>query len=418
MPHNGSGRYEFFRVRLNGALHFVKRPVAAYRNDLVTTEALKKEFYIGYNLNHPLIARYMLMEDGAVYEEYIDGLSIREMIDSDDERLHSPEFLEQVCRQLIEATSYLHSRGVIHNDIKPDNVMVSRIGNQLKLVDLGCASTDMWDATEGYTPAYKAPEQGNGDTNIYTDIFLTGRLMEELAPLAGAERRWRRFIRKATSEKTADRFSSDSEAIAAIPQGRRTLRYAVMAAVALMVVFLYATGLRSLLPEDADTPASGETAAFVAPAVTDTVISYRPESPESPVAAAKAPEKPEKPAIKEIVNADLEKHIQSAYKDYLEDCRQFAKLQSGTEKAQRESELDDNNEKILADVMAYAERLASKYPEEAQYIRMQATLLLNAQQTIVAYTMYPQDTADAIKDSGTDPEPQDNTDSGSGSPDH
>lgn len=160
IQHRGSGRFEFFKVRHYGALHFVKRPAQAYRNNLVTTESLKKEFFIGYNLNHPSIVRYMRLENGALYEEYIDGLSLREMIESDDERLHSPEFIERICGQLLDATSYLHSRGVVHNDIKPENVMISRIDDQLKLVDLGCATSDMWDATEGFTPAYKAPEQG------------------------------------------------------------------------------------------------------------------------------------------------------------------------------------------------------------------------------------------------------------------
>ena len=151
ISHKGSGRYEFFKVR---------------RHDLITTEALKKEFHIGCNLSHPSIVKYIGMENGAVFEEYVDGLSLREMIDRKDKRLQSPEFIARICRQLLEAVAYLHSCGVIHNDIKPENVMVSRIDNHVKLVDLGCAYTSMWDSTQGYTPAYKAPEQGGGDTNL------------------------------------------------------------------------------------------------------------------------------------------------------------------------------------------------------------------------------------------------------------
>ena len=233
--HTGSGHFEFFKVRRFGALHFVKRPSKAYRHDLVTTESLKKEFYIGYNLNHPSIVRYMRMEEGAIYEEYIDGLTLREMIDNGDQRLRSPEFIERICRQLMDATAYLHSRGVIHNDIKPENVMIARIGDQLKLVDLGCAYTDMWDATQGYTPAYKAPEQESGATNVYTDIFLIGKLMEELAPIAGVSRNWRKFIAKATSAKISDRFASDTEAIASIPGRNRKLWPVIVVASVLLI---------------------------------------------------------------------------------------------------------------------------------------------------------------------------------------
>ena len=166
ISHKGSGRYEFFKVRRYGALHFVKRPTPPYRHDFVTTEALKKEFHIGYNLSHPSIVKYIGMENGAVFEEYVDGLSLREMIDRKDKRLQSPEFIARICRQLLEAVAYLHSCGVIHNDIKPENVMASRIDNHVKVVDLGCAYTSMWDSTQSYTPAYKAPEQGGGDTNL------------------------------------------------------------------------------------------------------------------------------------------------------------------------------------------------------------------------------------------------------------
>ncbi len=234
--HHASGRFEFFLVRHYGALHFVKRPAPDYRHDLLTTESLKKEFHLGYRLTHPAIVRYMKMEEGAVYEEYVDGLSLREMIDSDDSRLHSPDFISRLCRQLLDATAYLHSRGIVHNDIKPENVMVARIGDQLKLVDLGAATSDMWDATEGFTPGYKAPEQGTNPTNVHTDIYLIGKLMQELAPRAGAERQWKKFIAKATAENPSDRFQSDAEAVAAIPAVNRPSKWPFILIAMLIIV--------------------------------------------------------------------------------------------------------------------------------------------------------------------------------------
>ncbi|MDE6632524.1 MAG: protein kinase, partial [Muribaculaceae bacterium] len=236
IPHHGSGHFEFFKVRHFGALLFVKRPAAAFRNDLVTVESLKKEFYIGYNLNHPSIVKYLKMEDGAVFEEYVDGVSLRQMIDFGDIRLRSPQFLEQICRSLIETVSYLHSHGVIHNDIKPENVMIARIDNQLKLVDLGAATSDMWDATGGFTPSYCAPEQGITSTNVYTDIFLIGKLMEQLAAIAGVKSLWRKFIRKATCKYVYGRFYSDKEALEAIPSYKRSQRLKLGLAITVIVV--------------------------------------------------------------------------------------------------------------------------------------------------------------------------------------
>ena len=217
--HKGSGRFEFYKVRLFGALHFVKRPAPRYAHDLLTTESLRKEFNIGYNLSHPSIVKYMRMECGAVFQEYIDGLSLQQMLDGKDERLKSPEFIREVGRQLLDATEYLHRNGVIHNDIKPDNVMITRVGNRVKLVDLGCAYSNMWDTTQGYTESYKAPEQGQYLTNVYTDIFLVGKLMEHLAGYAGILDEWKAFVRKATSRNWKERYDSDREALEAIPTG-------------------------------------------------------------------------------------------------------------------------------------------------------------------------------------------------------
>lgn len=238
IPHHGSGHFEFFKVRHFGALLFAKRPTSAFRHDLVTTESLKKEFYIGYNLNHPSIVKYVKMEDGVVFEEYVDGVSLRDMIDSGDIRLRSPRFLEHVCRDLLKAVAYLHSKGVIHNDIKPENVMISRIDNQLKLVDLGAATSDMWDATGGFTPAYRAPEQGVAPTNVYTDIYLVGKLMEQLVPIAGVRRLWGKFLKKATSEKTSERFTSDNEALAAVPDVNQTKKIGIVVIVVLGLLSL------------------------------------------------------------------------------------------------------------------------------------------------------------------------------------
>lgn len=215
--HQLSARFEFQKVRSYGALYFAKRPKKEYRHDLLTLEALNKEFSIGSNLFHPSIVRYLKMENDTIFEEYIDGLSLREMIDKKDRRLSSPQFIKRICKDLLEAVAYLHQNRVIHNDIKPENVMITRIADQVKLVDFGCATTDMWDIAEGFTPKYRAPEQGFEATNTYTDIFLIGKLMEELAPLAGVSSEWEDFINKATFKVTKFRYLSAKEALNALP---------------------------------------------------------------------------------------------------------------------------------------------------------------------------------------------------------
>lgn len=208
-----SGHYMFFKTRRYGKLHFEKRVADSWRADPVVAEALRKEFEIGYGLDHPCIARYLAYDGDALYEEYIEGDTLRALLDRDDRRLHDSGFIGNLCRSLLEALDYIHEAGILHLDLKPENVMITRVGKGAKLIDFNCARSGSFDRTQGYTEFCMAPEQADGDTDGYTDIYLLGRLIEEVAVHTGTLRRWKSFIRKATAKDPAYRFSSDKEAL-------------------------------------------------------------------------------------------------------------------------------------------------------------------------------------------------------------
>lgn len=216
-----STRFRYYLMRRNGVLHFVKTPTEKYLHDLVTTQALKKEFLIGYGLNHPGIVRYYAFDDYKLYEEYIEGATLREMIDKEDTRLKDKNLLRSICIQILEALSYLHSKGVIHLDLKPENVMITTIGNQVKIIDLSCAKSASNDTVSGYTEGYEAPEQLTGNANITTDIYQLGKIMEELCEYSGVVRPWRKFIEKSTANHPDNRFKNSEEALKRVPQNHR-----------------------------------------------------------------------------------------------------------------------------------------------------------------------------------------------------
>lgn len=214
------GRYLFSKVRLHGKLHFRKSVAPEFLFDLTTVEALRKEFEIGYDLEHPNIVRYLKYEDNALYEEYVEGQTLREMLDLKDPRLADPAFVREICGQLLDALGYIHRRGILHNDLKPENVIICDIGNSAKIIDFGAARNSLFNTTEGFTPTYKAPEQGGeGPTLVATDIYLLGRLMDELTRGSQLRALWAPFIRRATAKDPARRFPSAAEALKAIPQG-------------------------------------------------------------------------------------------------------------------------------------------------------------------------------------------------------
>lgn len=212
------GRFEFFKVRIYGSLHFVKRISPEYGNDLLSAESLRKEFTIGYPLNHPNIVRYLRFDGNAVYEEYIDGDTLRELIERNDKRLKSKEFVRKICIQILEALRYIHQQGILHLDLKPENIMITRVGEVVKVIDFGCSVNAANDSVPGYTQEYMAPEQLNSEVNTYTDIYQLGMIMKELVEIGGTKKKWKNFIRKAIASHPANRFRNDEEAQKTIPQ--------------------------------------------------------------------------------------------------------------------------------------------------------------------------------------------------------
>lgn len=114
---------------------------------------------------------------------YVQGGSLSDRIDRGPMPLHE---VEQVLRQLGAALDYAHRQGVIHRDIKPDNILLDGEGNVL-LADFGIAKLVGGDtrltATGGLvgTPAYIAPEQGQGLTlTSSADIYSLGVVVYEM----------------------------------------------------------------------------------------------------------------------------------------------------------------------------------------------------------------------------------------------
>jgi len=89
-----------------------------------------------------------------------------------------------IARQIANGLAYVHSKGVIHRDVKPDNVWIDSAGN-VKIIDFGVAKTEEFSITGvGFTlgtPYYMAPEQVRGDRPTpLVDIYAFGVLLFEL----------------------------------------------------------------------------------------------------------------------------------------------------------------------------------------------------------------------------------------------
>jgi serine/threonine protein kinase len=172
------------------------RPVAvkllsdALAEDERYVERFALEARIAAGVSHPnLVNVYDYDASGRrpyLVMEYIEGPTLAELIETDPDRLDP----EQVARELLEALRHIHAAGIIHRDVKPQNVLVGADG-RTRLTDFGIARPDEASGltTTGQvlgTFQYLAPELRVGEpATVRSDLYAAGVLLREALPTAG-----------------------------------------------------------------------------------------------------------------------------------------------------------------------------------------------------------------------------------------
>ncbi|MFO0599179.1 MAG: protein kinase [Myxococcaceae bacterium] len=143
----------------------------------------KREAELLSRLSHPGLPPFVAIadHDGMPFfvMKLIDGRTLGDIL-KEKKRLVATEALP-LLRQLAEVMEYLHSRGVVHRDLKPDNLMIDAAGH-LTLVDFGISSeTGVTRLTlPGVavgTPMYMAPERvTSGEATVESDVYAMGML--------------------------------------------------------------------------------------------------------------------------------------------------------------------------------------------------------------------------------------------------
>ena len=163
--------------------------------DPVSVERFRQEFQTTQSFDHPNIVKVIDFGDTAdgsyfMTMEYLVGEELSQMLKREG-RQSPARALRLVC-QLVQSLQHAHSFGVVHRDLKPDNIFVcpSEHGDVVRILDFGSVKLQMSMGPKltaiGTTlgsPYYMSPEQAMGkfDVDQRTDVFALSAIVYELA---------------------------------------------------------------------------------------------------------------------------------------------------------------------------------------------------------------------------------------------
>lgn len=218
-----------------GRKYILKALAESYRESTPHIELLRKEFSIGVGLDHPNIARvldfgHMDSIGWYIQMEFIDGITLDHFLETNP----SNAARRQIVMQLLDALSFLHERQIVHRDVKPSNILITRNGSTVKLIDFGVSDTDDYVTFKqpAGSLAYIAPEQLAGkQIDNRADIFSFGRILQLVFP-----HRYRCIARRCARVEPARRYSSCTRVSRAIRNADRLRLWLPMSLLVLLVL--------------------------------------------------------------------------------------------------------------------------------------------------------------------------------------
>ena len=166
-----------------------------YRADPLLMASFRAEARAASLLDHPnvtVVHDFGEEPDGLVYivMEYLQGITLQALLD--EERRLSPRRAIEILLQVCGALAAAHERGIVHRDVKPDNIMLvptrddeGETRDVVKVCDFGIAALETAPGAEGGeitagTPEYMAPEQAAGRADARTDVYACGIMLYEM----------------------------------------------------------------------------------------------------------------------------------------------------------------------------------------------------------------------------------------------
>jgi hypothetical protein len=230
------GFNDLYRASRNGRLFVYKALKPEYVGNMMYEDLLRKDFNIGFSLQHGHICQYYaysyIPEIGnVIVMEWVDGVTLEQML---PQLRRDKKLAMKVVRELCDALDYMAQKQVYHRDLKPENIIVTHNGNNVKIIDFGLSDSDSYASFKAPagTRMYASPELLAGEQiDGRSDIWSLGVILGEMG-LKG------KAVKKCLKRDRDERYSTAAELYADLSKSLLSKALYIVAAICLVVLII------------------------------------------------------------------------------------------------------------------------------------------------------------------------------------